>query len=156
MSFDDYDDEEYEYQQNKEQMSKLLRHQKRFEAEQKQAEIAQVANQVWQESLKEAGLTQEQFQYLLDKNPDVGKSMYKQHVKEWVGKVSSRPRNADGTFKKMSDSQKKEHRESTASQMGLGRRHEGNRFDKDNRRGTDEEVHDMVRDMLGNDPIFKM
>ena len=156
MTYNEFNDDEYEYQESKEQMKKYLKHQQRFQQEENQKYVAQQNQAVFNEALAEAGLSQDQFNALVQQNPEVVQKTFKENVKNYVTTIASKPRNSAGQFIKETEANRAKS-EQRASTMGQGRRHEGQgkRFDPDNHAGTDQDMANMVQDFIGDDPLMK-
>jgi hypothetical protein len=112
---------------------------------------AQAANQqkemqsVIEGACAEAGISIEQFnQFIGDRD------VFKSHVKNVAKQAASVKRDSKGRFVK----RKTTHQEQP-SQVGLGRRYEGKRFDPAKNEGTDQDMANMVKDFLGDDPMMK-
>ena len=156
MTFgNEFNDDEYEYQESKEQMTKYLKHQQRFQQEENQKYVAQQNQAVFNEALAEAGLSQDQFNALVQQNPEVVQKTFKENVKNYVTTIASKPRNAQGQFIKETEANRANRADK--STMGMGRRNaeQGKRFDPDNHAGTDQDMANMVQDFIGDDPLMK-
>jgi hypothetical protein len=150
-NFDDtYDD--YQFEEDKQTYSRMQKFQQRMQAEQAQRET----NKVFQEALKEHGLSTEDWNALLQKDPASAQQTFKEHVNSYVGSVA-RKRDSKGRF--LPGKAKPQHQES-ASMMGRAGREaqpaQHRRFNPSENKGTNEDMENAFRDFTEGDSFFEV
>jgi len=141
---DYYDDDDFE------QDKMVFDRQKKFAERLSQEQALKDQANIFADALSQAGLDEKTFNELVQSDPQGVRKDFEQGVKEYVSKVARR-RDAKGRF--LPGKQ-------TESVMGLAGRpaqpQQKRRFDPAKNRGTDEDMHNLVLDVLGDHPMFKM
>ena len=95
----DEESREFEYQQAKEGFDKQAEHLTRWQAEKMQKDAAADQQNIFNDALKEAGISNDQFNELASKNPQETREAFVDGVKNYV-KTVSRSRDKSGRFTK--------------------------------------------------------
>lgn len=144
----DAEAKEFEYQTFKETMDSQSKHFQRYQTEQAQIQAKQQEANIFNDALKDAGLSQEQFNQLVAMDPEATQADFKQGVKEYVSKIARR-RDKKGRFlpgKPQAQGQPS----GPAPQRPEGKRYDGKGMN------TNQDVHNAVLDIIADDPMFDM
>ena len=84
----DEESQEYSYQQFKETMDGQVKHLNRYQAEQSQKAAATDQQNIFNDALKEVGISNDQFKELVSKDPQGTRETFVNHVKSYVSNVA--------------------------------------------------------------------
>jgi hypothetical protein len=174
-NFDDYTDDEFltpedreaRYQRTKAGFAAFEQDQARYQAEKQQQQQKAEADKIFQDTLKEYGISQKAYAELLQKDPEFIKQTYKEQVRDFASKVARKRDPKSGRFLPGKAETRAPQQQKTDdfyqpaqphSVMGRGSRDwEGKMAkykDPKQRAGTNEEVADMFKAFTSGDPAF--
>ena len=152
--FDEFstpDEKEMEYQRKKKVFDAMNEDQVRYNAE-KAAEAAQAEQtKIFTDALSEAGLDEKSFAQLVNLDPQGTQDVFKSHVQSYVKTVARRRNPKTGQFLPGKPKQVVTDR---AERLDQSVREKRKRFDPKTSQGTDQDVHNMVLDVLADDPMM--
>ena len=181
VDYEDYENDEYldpqerelRYQRNRRAMEAFEKDRARYQQEKNAQKQQAEANQIWQDALKEVGISPEQYNELVQKDPSSVKQLYREQVRDFAHKVARKRDPKTGRFLPGRPQQQVQQRETSgddfwkptqpsrpASVQGRGRAAQSEslaRFqDPKQRTGTDQEHIDMFKAFTEGDDSFNL